>query len=34
MPEERVEPKPIDLGEYKFGFTDDVDPSILTTGKG
>ena len=24
MAEERVEPKPIDLGEYKFGFHDDV----------
>ena len=33
MTEERVEPKPIDLGEYKFGFHDDVDP-ILSTGKG
>ena len=33
MSEERVEPKPIDLGEYKFGFHDDVDP-ILSTGKG
>ena len=26
MTEERVEPKPIDLGEYKFGFHDDVIP--------
>ena len=26
MSEERVEPKPIDLGEYKFGFHDDVEP--------
>jgi len=33
MAEERVEPKPIDLGEYKFGFHDDVQP-ILSTGKG
>ena len=33
MTEERVEPKPIDLGEYKFGFHDDVDP-ILSTGNG
>ena len=33
MAEERVEPKPIDLGEYKFGFHDDVEP-ILSTGKG
>ena len=28
MAEERVEPKPIDLGEYKFGFHDDVEPVI------
>ena len=33
MSEERVEPKPIDLGEYKFGFHDDVEP-VLSTGKG
>ena len=33
MAEERVEPKPIDLGEYKFGFHDDVEP-VLSTGKG
>ena len=35
MPEtiEKVEPKPIDLGEYKFGFHDDVTP-IASTGKG
>ena len=33
MTEERVEPKPIDLGEYKFGFHDDVEP-VLSTGKG
>ena len=33
MAEERVEPKPIDLGEYKFGFHDDVQP-ILSTVKG
>ena len=33
MAEERVEPKPIDLGEYKFGFRDDVEP-VLSTGKG
>ncbi len=26
MSEERAEPKPIDLGEYKFGFHDDVEP--------
>ena len=25
--------KPIDLGEYKFGFHDDVEP-VLSTGKG
>ena len=30
---EKVEPKPIDLGEYKFGFHDDVEP-IYSTGKG
>lgn len=30
---EKVEPKPIDLGEYKFGFHDDVTP-IYSTGKG
>ena len=29
MTEERVEPKPIDLGEYKFGFHDDVDLSLI-----
>ena len=23
---EKVEPKPIDLGEYKYGFHDDVTP--------
>ena len=28
MAEERVEPKPIDLGEYKFGFHDDVEPVL------
>ena len=33
MSEERVEPKPIDLGEYKFGFHDDVEP-VISTGKG
>ncbi|MGT2742775.1 Fe-S cluster assembly protein SufB [Streptococcus plurextorum] len=30
---EKVEPKPIDLGEYKYGFHDDVTP-IYSTGKG
>ena len=30
---EKVEPQPIDLGEYKFGFHDDVKP-IYSTGKG
>ena len=30
---EKIEPKPIDLGEYKFGFHDDVEP-IYSTGKG
>ena len=29
MAEERVEPKPIDLGEYKFGFHDDVQTHSL-----
>ena len=24
MAEERVEPKPIDIGEYQYGFHDDV----------
>lgn len=35
MPEtnEKVEPKPIDLGEYKYGFHDDVTP-VFSTGKG
>ena len=34
MPEnERVEPKPIDIGDYQFGFHDDVKP-IASTGKG
>ena len=33
MSEEKVQPKPIDLGEYKFGFHDDVEP-VLSTGKG
>lgn len=33
MSEEKVEPKPIDLGEYKYGFHDDVTP-IYSTGKG
>lgn len=33
MSEEKVEPKPIDLGEYKYGFHDDVAP-IYSTGKG
>nr|WP_057491676.1 Fe-S cluster assembly protein SufB [Streptococcus orisasini] len=34
MPEnETVKPKPIDLGDYQFGFHDDVKP-IATTGKG
>ena len=35
MPEknEKVEPKPIDLGEYKYGFRDDVTP-VFSTGKG
>ncbi|MGT2949139.1 Fe-S cluster assembly protein SufB [Streptococcus devriesei] len=34
MPEnEQVKPKPIDLGDYQFGFHDDVEP-IATTGKG
>ena len=26
---EKVEPKPIDLGEYKYGFHDDVTPGIF-----
>ena len=30
---EKVEPKPIDLGEYKYGFHDDVTP-VFSTGKG
>ena len=30
---EKVEPKPIDLGEYKYGFRDDVTP-VFSTGKG
>ncbi|HEP1362679.1 TPA: Fe-S cluster assembly protein SufB [Streptococcus pyogenes] len=30
---EKVEPKPIDLGDYQFGFHDDVEP-IYSTGKG
>lgn len=30
---EKVDPKPIDLGEYKYGFHDDVTP-IFSTGKG
>ncbi|TCD45593.1 Fe-S cluster assembly protein SufB [Streptococcus sp. X16XC17] len=30
---EIVEPKPIDLGEYQFGFHDDVEP-VYSTGKG
>ena len=29
---EKVTPKPIDLGEYKFGFHDDVTP-VFSTGK-
>lgn len=35
MPEknEKVTPKPIDIGDYKFGFHDDVTP-IFSTGKG
>ena len=33
MSEEIVEPTPIDLGEYQFGFHDDVEP-IYSTGKG
>ncbi|MCO4473028.1 FeS cluster formation protein SufB [Streptococcus infantarius subsp. infantarius] len=35
MPEknEKVTPKPIDLGEYKYGFHDDVTP-VFSTGKG
>ena len=28
-----TEPKPIDLGEYKYGFHDDVTP-VFSTGKG
>ena len=32
MAEERVEPKPIDLGEYKFDFTMTFNP--FSTGKG
>lgn len=28
---EKVEPKPIDLGDYQFGFHDDVQP-IASTG--
>ena len=31
MSEER-EPKPIDLGEYKFGFHDDVEPVLSRKG--
>lgn len=30
---EKVEPQPIDLGDYQFGFHDDVEP-IYSTGKG
>ena len=30
---EKVEPKPIDLGEYKYAFRDDVTP-VFSTGKG
>ena len=30
---EKVTPKPIDIGDYKFGFHDDVTP-IFSTGKG
>lgn len=30
---EKVTPKPIDLGEYQFGFHDDVTP-VFSTGKG
>ncbi len=30
---EKIEPKPIDLGEYKYGFHDDVTP-VYSTGKG
>ena len=30
---EKVEPKPIDLWEYKYGFRDDVTP-VFSTGKG
>ncbi|EMP70037.1 Iron-sulfur cluster assembly protein SufB, partial [Streptococcus ratti FA-1 = DSM 20564] len=29
----QVTPKPIDLGDYKFGFHDDIEP-IISTGKG
>ena len=35
MPEknEKVTPKPIDIGEYQYGFHDDVTP-VFSTGKG
>lgn len=35
MPEknEKITPKPIDIGDYQFGFHDDVTP-IFSTGKG
>ena len=34
MPEknEKVTPKPIDIGEYQYGFHDDVTP-VFSTGK-
>ena len=32
MAEERVEPKPIDLGEYKLDFTMTFNPSLYREG--
>ncbi len=34
MSEERIEPTPIDLGEYKFGFHDENVELVASTGKG